>query len=247
MYSQLLEREPIYMQEEHIPLILISGIMCTEKLWEKQLLSFSNKIKTVIPKVTQKKSIHDLAAEIIGENNYKFNAIGFSSGGYIAQEIIRQSPQSINKLILMNTSGGEYSKQHQKVRKNFIDICKTQGATKGLQKFFDKINSTYMNCDPTIVEFNKKMVEESNPEIFFWQFKAVYDFNITAPLLKKITCPTKVIVSADDPFVTKEAYEEMEKSIPNVEVVVLENGGHMLPISRPSKIIDLIIYFFDYS
>lgn len=231
---------------QFLPLVLISGIMCNEKLWKKQLESASKDLIIIVPNIVQDKSISALASEIIQTAGSKFNVVGFSSGGYIAQEIIRQNPSVINKLVLMNTAGGEYSKKQQTNRSSFIQLCETKGSEKALEEFVKKANSTYSDNQINIKEPIAQMMKEIDSTMFYKQFKHVYEYNKNAAKLQDIRCPVLVIVSDNDPFISKESYQEMQSLIPDVKLELIKGGGHMLPISNPTEINTVLENFFEY-
>ena len=58
-------------------LVLISGYMCNEKMWHKQL---KKKYKVVIPDLTKGKSIDEFSANTLKSLPDTFSILGFSIG-----------------------------------------------------------------------------------------------------------------------------------------------------------------------
>jgi len=96
-------------------LVLIHGFLSGSDYWHKQdsLADYSNIIKVQLPGYGNRtddsvcESIEDFARSTINQINQKtdgkFDLIGHSMGGMIAQEVTKQNPKRVNKLILYGT------------------------------------------------------------------------------------------------------------------------------------------------
>ena len=63
------------------------------------------------------------------------------------------------------------------------------------------------------------------------------------PYVETITTPTLLLIGVDSTLVTPETKERMEKSMSNLDVVVVENTGHMIPQDVPEEFERLIRSF----
>ncbi len=234
--------------EKHIPLVLISGIMCNENLWARQIERFSSgNLHVLTPDILQEKTVEQLAIEIASSIEGRINIVGFSSGGYIAQEIIRLSPDKINKVILISTSGGKYTEKQQVRRKFFLSEDNDSKDESGLSMFVDKLTSSYTSMDDIhILNDINHMLTTIDPSVFYQQMKVIYEYNKSPPDLRNITMPALIICSDNDPFISCEAYIELVNKIPTAKLKLIKNSGHMLPLSAGDEINNEIEVFFGY-
>lgn len=235
--------------QKHPPLVLISGIMCNEKLWSSQVEHFSSKdVSVIIPDVLQEKTVEQLAFEILSSIDGQINIVGFSSGGYIAQEIIRISPDKVNKVMLISTSGGEYTKNQQLKRESFLNGNNNYSkGMSGLSSFASKLLSSYSSLgDKHIFDSINNMLNSIDSRIFYQQMRIIYEYNKSPPDLSNITMPALIVCSDNDPFISSEAYIELVNKIPTAELKIIEGSGHMLPFSASDDVNEAIESFFGY-
>jgi len=226
-----------------LPIVLIPGILCNAMMWQAQQQYFGEITKVVILNVTKRKSIRELADEIANLSYPKVNIVGFSSGGYVAQDFAVRYPDRIHKLVLMNTSGEDFAAEQQVFRLSLLKKCDDEGVEVGAKTFYNKLLSSYENGSPVRIKV-EAMVNSIDATVFIHQMKAVADYIDYLQPLSLINAPTLVIASSDDPFMNQESYEELEEKVPDAKLVVTPDGGHILPISKPDFINQQLASFF---
>jgi len=86
------------------PLILLPGMMCDARLFAPQLDALGEGREIVCPPIHAHQSIRDIAASILATAPPRFALAGLSMGGIVAMEVLRQSPERIAALALMDTN-----------------------------------------------------------------------------------------------------------------------------------------------
>jgi pimeloyl-ACP methyl ester carboxylesterase len=85
-------------------LVLIPGFMLDGDMWA----SFEREMEDFHPvyhaDLGQDDSIAGMARRVIAQAPDRFILIGFSLGGYVAREVVRQAPESVSALVLVATS-----------------------------------------------------------------------------------------------------------------------------------------------
>ncbi|MCJ7731787.1 alpha/beta hydrolase [Candidatus Bathyarchaeota archaeon] len=61
--------------------------------------------------------------------------------------------------------------------------------------------------------------------------------------VKRITCPVLLLKGINSDLVTPETRARMEKTVPNIETVVVEGTGHMIPQDAPDRFEELVRAF----
>jgi pimeloyl-ACP methyl ester carboxylesterase len=86
-------------------LVLVPGLLSDETTWAAQIEHFKDCYHVVVPKSHfAEPSIAAMASRMLRDLPERFILIGWSMGGYISFEVIRQAPERIVKLGLISTS-----------------------------------------------------------------------------------------------------------------------------------------------
>src|SRR5262249_35527027 len=84
--------------------VLLPGLLCDAALWEPQLDGLADVADFFVADLTEQQSIGEMAAAVLRDSPWKeFALAGLSMGGYVAQEVMRQAPQRVKKLALLDT------------------------------------------------------------------------------------------------------------------------------------------------
>ena len=84
-------------------LVLVPGLLCTKALWAPQIEALGDIAEVSVGDHTRHDSMEAIARSILAEAPERFALAGLSMGGYIAYEIVRQAPQRVTHLALLDT------------------------------------------------------------------------------------------------------------------------------------------------
>lgn len=177
-----------------------------------------------------------IAASILAEAPPRFALGGLSMGGYVAFEILRQAPERVVGLALMDTSARADTPEQVQRRKDFIALAqrgKFKGVTPQLLPMLvhkDRLE------DPTITEVVFDMAETVGKDAFIRQQKAILGRPDSRADLPGIRCPTTVIVGRDDLLTPPAIAEEMANNLPDAKLTVVERCGHLSTLEQPEAV-----------
>ena len=86
-----------------LPIVLIPGLTCTARLYAEQIPALWPFGPVTVADHRRDDSMAAIARRILGAAPQRFALAGLSMGGYIAFEIMRQAPQRVAKLALLDT------------------------------------------------------------------------------------------------------------------------------------------------
>lgn len=86
------------------PLVLLPGMMCDARLFAPQMAALSGHLPIVTAPIGGRNTMAALAAEVLSYAPPRFALAGLSMGGILAMEILRQAPDRIAGLALMDTN-----------------------------------------------------------------------------------------------------------------------------------------------
>src|SRR5580658_8829715 len=100
---------------ERLPVVLVPGLACSARLYGDQIPALWPFGPVTVADHTRDESIAAIARSILAAAPPRFALGGLSMGGYIAFEIMRQAPERVAKLALLDTgSRGDTPEQTER-------------------------------------------------------------------------------------------------------------------------------------
>src|SRR5215470_13157894 len=89
-----------------LPVVLVPGLNCSARLYAEQIPSLWRFGLVVVADHTRDDSMAAIAARILAAAPPRFALVGLSMGGYIALTMLREAPDRVDRLALLDTSAG---------------------------------------------------------------------------------------------------------------------------------------------
>lgn len=163
----------------------------------------------------------------------RIKLFSFSLGGFIAQEVVEQRPELVEKLVLTGTGGRGGAGISQVVGVTFADIARAQIARVDPKRylFFNHDAEGGAAAREFLTSINGRTLDKDKPMSFpgfLTQLAAIYRWGkmTKAPLASFITMPTLIANGDVDRMVPTENSYELHHRIPGSELVIYENSGH---------------------
>lgn len=215
------------------PMILLPGLLNDAELWAFQRDSLRDIAATQVPELYHHDNISDLARHVLATAPGRFALAGLSMGGYVALEIMRQAPERVLKLALFDTSARPDTEEQTAKRRTLIKLART-GKFKGVTPRLlpTLIHSEHLH-DLKITAPILAMAARVGREGFIAQQTAIMHRIDSRPYLPQISCPTMIVVGAEDQLTPLPIAEEMAALIPQAYLILLQNSGHLPPLEQP--------------
>lgn len=217
-------------------LLLLPGLLNDARLWEHQMEHLSDVASPVVADLTGADSIALLASEALAQvPAERFYLAALSMGGYVALEIMRQAPDRVRGLALLDTMARPDTQESTEARHRLMGIA---------EEDFARVNEALMPRlvhpdrldDPGLRAVIDAMARDLGKDVFLRQQRAIIDRIDSRPYLSRIQCPTLVVCGREDIIAPVELHEEMAEAIPNASLVVIEHCGHLSPLERPEEV-----------
>jgi pimeloyl-ACP methyl ester carboxylesterase len=220
-------------------ILLLHGMGGAYDLWWQQVDFFDKDYKIIT--YTLPEDIDNLDDALIGikailkkENVGNFTAVGTSMGGYIAQYILKQMPERLDKMVFSNTfPPNEEILKENKTKSKIIpylpEIIISWFGKKSIEKKLlpSAHNDTLLKAFLPSLPFSKKS--------FINRFYVVVDkFMINPSSYKYKRVPKLIIESDNDPLVSEKLRKELKELYPDAKVFTFHNEGHF-PYINASK------------
>lgn len=216
------------------PLVLLPGLSSNTRLWQYQIRHLNDIASIqIIPAVQD--TPEKMVQAIIDEAPPIFALAGHSMGGWLCLELMRVASSRITQLCLINTTARRDSEEKMSRRKKMIQKAETGQFQEVVEMMTEQfLFNTLVKSDV------EKMFLEVGENVFIRQQQAMLRRKETQSILPTITCPTLVIHAAQDNNFSLEEHEELVNQIPNADLAIVENSGHMSPMEAPEDITALL-------
>ncbi len=216
--------------------MLLPGLLCDSALWEPQRTGLADIADVTVADLTRHDSIKAMAGSVLETAPPRFCLAGLSMGGYVALEIMRQAPDRVERLALLDTSARVDTAENFRRRRGLISLAR-MGRFKGVTpRLLPMLLHPDRLSDEGLTQLVMDMAERVGQEAFIRQQTAILGREDSRPGLSSIDCPTLVICGRQDQITPPELSEELAAGIPQAELFILENCGHLSSIERPDEV-----------
>ncbi|ODN41736.1 alpha/beta fold hydrolase [Piscirickettsia litoralis] len=227
-------------------LVLISGLLCTDELWEHQAERLGDDFN-IIYGVNDASSIEEMAQQTIQhidslEQGECFHLAGLSMGGYIALEIMQQCPKRVKTLSLLNTTAHSCDPKTISARHQAIRLAE-QGRFEALISAFPGMwLSDKSRQSKKLLALEKRMALAVGPECYIRQQHAIMARKDYTSTLVDIQCPTLLIAGQYDRLIQQAQMENLARCIHSAKLHLIDSG-HVSSIEAPEQVTRLMMEF----
>ncbi|MFM0736391.1 alpha/beta fold hydrolase [Paraburkholderia xenovorans] len=217
------------------PIVLVPGLLCSAEVFASQVAALWPFGPVTVASTLEGKTISEMAAAILAAAPSRFALVGFSMGGYICLEIMRQAPERILKLALLDTSARPDTAEQSQQRRALVAAARTGDFRKLVSETLTFPHPSRKD-DANLREINLRMAMAVGVEGFARQTEAIITRIDSRPSLSAISVPTLVLVGDADPFTPPERSEEIAAAIPNARLTVVPHCGHGSTLEQPDAV-----------
>ncbi|WP_448204761.1 alpha/beta fold hydrolase [Azospirillum sp. sgz302134] len=225
---------------EALPLILLPGMPLDAALWEHQTRHLADVAEVRAGDLTGRDSMAALAAAVLAGAPERFALGGLSMGGYVAFEILRQAPERVAKLALLDTSARPDTPEQTANRKDAVALVGQGKFRQVIAAGLSRLVHPDRLADAALVESVRAQAQRIGPEGYARQQTAIMNRPDSRPGLAAIRCPTLVLCGRQDVITPPDLHEEMARGIPGARLVIVEQCGHLSAMEQPQAVTALL-------
>jgi pimeloyl-ACP methyl ester carboxylesterase len=221
--------------------LLLPGLLNDASVFAEQVVALSTVATVEVGDLSLAESIPDLAASVLKAASAKrFVLLGLSLGGYVAFEILRQAPERVAGLVLMDTTARPDTPEAIAKREELIKLAATDLDAVTEQLLPRLSHPERMNL-PAVRGVIQSMASGLGAEVFARQQQAIMGRPDSRPTLATITCPTLVICGQDDLITPPELATEMADGIAKARLEIISECGHLATLDQPEAVSALLL------
>lgn len=217
-------------------LVLLPGLVNDSRVWQHQVAGLADIAQVSVGDLTKGHTIAEMASDILAcAPPGPFALAGLSMGGYVALEIMREAPERILALALLDTSARPDSLIALDMRSEAIEQAEGnyQAVIEGLMP--KQLHPLHME-DAELVSMITDMAMSLGNKIFIRQQRAIAERIDSIPSLALIKCPTLVLCGRDDAITPIGLHQEMVAAIEGAGLIIVSDCGHLSALEQPLRI-----------
>jgi pimeloyl-ACP methyl ester carboxylesterase len=195
---------------------------------------------------------YDLAALMDAVGLARAIVVGFSMGGWIAQQFALDFPERVRALVLSCTTSGLRPEGAARFVERAANVERTGTAPLADEQIRNTFNASTFEDDPGLIAFYREcfLSETENPPASYAAMFRALSVPVVTPQLGRIHCPTMVLCGGADKGITRgrtatDAAEVIQQGIPGAELTVIPEGGHYAHLEQPDEWNALVMTFLD--
>ena len=209
------------------------GLLCDQAFWTARA-ALERLAPVVVADFSHSTSIEAMAERALAATDGPIVAIGHSMGGRVALEAMRQAPQRITGLALLDTGIHTRKSGEEEKRAAMIRLAYEQGMAALADVWVPPMVDPRRQGEAALLAPMKAMVLRATPEQHERQMRALLERPDPRTLLPTIACPTLVMVGRHDQWSPLAQHEEIAALIPGARLAVIEDAGHMTLMEQPA-------------
>jgi pimeloyl-ACP methyl ester carboxylesterase len=227
--------------DDTMPILLVPGLGGSPRIYAPVVPPLWRCGPVTIANHIRDDSIAAIARRILAEAPPRFALAGHSMGGYIAFEIMRQAPERVARLALINTQARPDTPEAIERRRSMVARIEAGGFRAGIEAMIPGFLHPSRRDDAELHKLVYEMADDVGPDAFVRQLIAVMGRADSRPTLATISCPTLVLTGDEDNTIPNTLSAEIANGIPGAKLTIIPQCGHLSQIEQPQAVADALV------
>jgi pimeloyl-ACP methyl ester carboxylesterase len=239
------------------PLLMIMGLGYTAAMWHHieqalsqhyRLIMFDNRgvgqSDAPLGPYHMSEMADDAAAVLDAAGVSSAHVLGFSMGGYIAQEFTLNNPERVHSLILSGTSfGGDQAILASQEVLELLQARITMSAEEGIQALVPAVYHPSTPLERLNADFAIRLSSFPTAQGYWGQLQAIQMWS-SFDRLDQLKTKTLVLHGDSDLLVPTKNGHLLAAALPNARLEILRDASHVFFTDQPEKTVSSVLKFF---
>lgn len=227
--------------EAGTPVVMVPGLNCSARVYAPQLPALWQFGPVQIADHRRGNSMAAIAKSILDAAPPRFALVGFSMGGYISLEILRQAKERVIKLALIDTAAAADRTDQTEKRHKSIALTREGKSAEREEALWPLLVHESRLKDEAVRTIVKEMHQDTGTDAYINQQTAIMGRADSRPMLKELKMETLIVVGDSDQLTPPAAAKEMHELVEGSRLDVIPNCGHMSTLERPDRVTKLLV------
>ena len=214
------------------PLVLIPGMMCDARMWGGLAAQLAPRpVGHYVP--TNADTMAALAADLLRHAPQRFALAGLSMGGILAMEVVRQAPERVDRLALLDTNPCAEAPEVQAKRQAQINRALSGRLAEVIKT---EMKPNYLAPGPdkrAILDLCLDMALRLGPDTFARQSRALRDRPDQQATLAAYDGPALVLMGEQDRLCPLARHQLMHRLLKHSRLSLIAGAAHLPPLENP--------------
>ena len=217
-------------------LMLLPGLNCDARLWRDVIAGLRDEADSIVADLSAHDTIAGMARAVLAAAPARFALAGLSMGGYVALEVMRQAPERVTRLALLDTTARPDDAARRETRRAGMAAA-AQGKFGLVARTMQPGLLAPQHLDQPVAAEVIAMSERTGADVYLRHQEAIMGRIDSRPFLGAIGVPTLVGVGEFDALTPPELAREMAAAIPGAQLAVFAGAGHMSTMEAPEAVV----------
>ncbi len=213
-------------------LIMVPGLVCDGAVWAHQRAGLADVADCIVPDVVRPDTMQAMAVEVLAAAPEKFAIAGFSMGGYVALEVLRQAPHRVTRLALIDSGARADSPEQTVNREAAIANCQAGRFSAAIENMLPVLLHPTRLTEP-LADQVRAMAARVGSECFVRRLLALMSRTDARDLLRAANIPVRIICGREDRLTPLARSQEIAEITLDARLSIVEDCGHMPLLERP--------------
>ncbi|WP_116203201.1 alpha/beta fold hydrolase [Amycolatopsis circi] len=238
-----------------LPLVLLHAFPLDARMWDPVRAPLAERFRVItpdqrglgrspLPETEADPDLADAARDVVALlDKLELDQVilgGCSMGGYLALAVLRQAPERVGGLVLVDTKATADTPEAAQTR---LDVA-NRAEAEGVKGWLADANLPNLLADTASAAVQKRVresIDAQPPSGVAWAARAMRNRPDSVDLLRETDVPALVIMGERDAITPLDAANTMVEALPDATLAVLPDVGHLTPLEDPAGVVEAIL------
>ncbi len=218
----------------NVPVLYLPGSLCDERVFADQLRDIDH--PSQVADLTLDDTFAAMAARALRQAPDRFAIVGLSMGCIVAAEMAEVAPDRVAGLALFDFNLDAPGEEQNRTRRRWASDVRAGHFDRVIEEIAPAMTVSPDSNGALFVA----MARAVGPGGFFRQNDALLVRHDRRPIVTNFAGPTLIGCGRHDPLCPPELHTELAAAVPDAQLMIAEQAGHLSTIDEPARLTSAI-------